>query len=199
MSKLQDKTESAIFRHFGNLGMKTDYRPDWLHGLELDIFLDSISTAIEVQGRQHSEFCPHFHKTPFDFELQKNRDNKKYDMCDKAGITLFYVYEPEDITLIIQKIYAQHDFERTTIGTGWISDTKITPLPSRSFMRFQKATAVKKPSVFFQRTICELSELRRQQEKQRGLSKARGLWEYVQEKQIGLTKNQRRIITYFIS
>ena len=43
-------------------------------GLYLDIFMPSISLAVEVHGRQHYEFVPFFHKTKADFLLARKRD-----------------------------------------------------------------------------------------------------------------------------
>ena len=57
-------------------------------GLYLDIFMPSISLAVEVHGRQHYEFVPFFHKTKADFLLARKRDRDKSEWCSLNNITL---------------------------------------------------------------------------------------------------------------
>jgi hypothetical protein len=66
-------------------------------GLYLDIFLPSISLAVEVHGRQHYEFVPFFHKTKADFLLARKRDRDKLEWCNLNDITLVVLpYDGED-------------------------------------------------------------------------------------------------------
>lgn len=66
-------------------------------GLYLDIFMPSISIAVEVHGRQHYEFVPFFHKTKADFLLARKRDRDKLQWCDLNNITLVALpYDKED-------------------------------------------------------------------------------------------------------
>lgn len=67
-----------------------NYRPDWLYGLELDIFLPNKKLAFEYQGIQHS--------TPVNFwggqeQLlrQQENDKRKKILCISQGIVLISI------------------------------------------------------------------------------------------------------------
>ena len=66
------------------------FRPDWLYGLELDIFIPDLNLAFEYQGQQH------FHPIPFwggdeAFRKLKERDKKKCLLCRELKVTLIEV------------------------------------------------------------------------------------------------------------
>lgn len=63
------------------------YHPEWLNGLYLDIFIPSINTAIEYQGKQHYEPIKYFGGEE-KFSENKERDTKKQILCKENGITL---------------------------------------------------------------------------------------------------------------
>jgi len=65
-------------------------------GLYLDIFLPSMSLAVEVHGRQHYEFIPFFHKTKADFFLAKKRDRDKAEWCSINDIALVSLPHDEE-------------------------------------------------------------------------------------------------------
>jgi len=62
----------------------------------LDFFIPSLGLVIEVNGRQHETFVPHFHGTKRDFVLQQQRDRRKAEWCAKNGFTLI-IYTEKDI------------------------------------------------------------------------------------------------------
>lgn len=73
------------------------HRPDWLEGLELDIFIPALNLAFEYQGQQH------FH--PIDLwggvqELQdlQARDERKARLCESLGINLITIDYTEPLT-----------------------------------------------------------------------------------------------------
>lgn len=45
---------------YSNYEVKTHYRPKWLEGLELDIYIDAIKLGIEYQGQQHYNPIKHW-------------------------------------------------------------------------------------------------------------------------------------------
>lgn len=79
-------------------------RPDWLKNpvtgknLELDGFCDSIETKIgtglayEYDGKQHSNYVPHFHRGGVDeFKYQMKKDEWKDLLCKNNGILLIRI------------------------------------------------------------------------------------------------------------
>ena len=108
-SHLQKLTGARLRKLFGKHGVVENTRPDWLissHGerLELDFFIDRLSVAVEVQGRQHVEFIPHFHESRWHFEQQVRRDKEKARICERSGIELLYVFKKGDVPDILGKI-----------------------------------------------------------------------------------------------
>lgn len=89
-------SEHKIIRH---------YRPEWLDGLELDIYIPNLKLGIEYQGQQH------FH--PVDawggkkaLEELRERDAKKRALCEELNIKLIEVdyTEPLSYEYIKQKL-----------------------------------------------------------------------------------------------
>ena len=81
------------------------YRPDFLQGLEIDIFIKELKLGIEYQGIQHFE--------PIDYwggvdALQKlrTRDKRKKEICDSLGIHIVYFKYGEGLNddLILVKL-----------------------------------------------------------------------------------------------
>jgi hypothetical protein len=68
--------------------------------MSLDFFLPQKKLAIEVDGRQHHEFIPHFHgdrATSTAFAKQKVRDSKKEQWCESNGIKLIRIVDKDDL------------------------------------------------------------------------------------------------------
>ena len=72
------------------------YRPDWLDGLELDIFLPERRIGIEYQGQQHYIPVKHWGGEKA-LEAQRERDKKKARLCRANGVLLRTVTYKEDI------------------------------------------------------------------------------------------------------
>jgi len=75
-----------------------------LENLELDGYSEEFSIAFEYDGKQHSEYIPHFHRNgKEDLEKQKKRDELKDRLCIKNAISLiripytFSYTEPEKL------------------------------------------------------------------------------------------------------
>jgi hypothetical protein len=60
--------------------------------LELDMYNKNLNIAIEVQGQQHLEYLPHFHKDEQQFKDQKYRDHIKYVKCKENCVKLIIIY-----------------------------------------------------------------------------------------------------------
>ena len=61
-----------------------DYRPTWLHGMELDLYYPALHLAFEFQGDQHF-FPTSLSANP---NQQQVRDRRKHVLCRQQGITL---------------------------------------------------------------------------------------------------------------
>ncbi len=87
-------------------------RPDWLknketgHNLELDLYCQNLNIAIEYNGKQHYDYCEHFHKNIESLNKQIIRDNMKKELCQKNNVKLIIVSykleKKEDIKQYIQ-------------------------------------------------------------------------------------------------
>ena len=83
------------------------YRPNWLQGMELDIYIPSLNTGVEYQGQQH------FHPVKAwggkkALEKVQERDSKKRQLCQEKGVKLIEVdyTEPLSMEYIRNKICA---------------------------------------------------------------------------------------------
>jgi len=73
------------------------HRPEWLDGLELDIYVPSHKVAFEYQGEQH------FHPVEVwggkeALRLTQQRDERKRELCAEAGIALVEIDYTEPLT-----------------------------------------------------------------------------------------------------
>ena len=74
----------------------THYRPPFLDGLELDVYIKELNVGIEYQGIQHEK--------PIDawggeeaLQKRKEYDRKKIDLCKKNNVDLFFFWYYEDL------------------------------------------------------------------------------------------------------
>lgn len=73
-SYIQSLIKKQVQEWFPNEEIKENYRPDWLIGLEIDLYLPNLNMAIEVDGLQHYFYTKCFHKCRADLEMQLVRD-----------------------------------------------------------------------------------------------------------------------------
>lgn len=78
------------------------YRPEWLNGQTLDVFVPSINLAFEYQGQQHFKSVDFFGGEET-LEKNKLRDKKKKRLCDENNVKLIYWNYDEPITTIVLK------------------------------------------------------------------------------------------------
>lgn len=64
--------------------------------LRIDFYVATRSLAVEVNGRQHYERTPHFHKTKHDFRRAVRNDAEKARFCDENGIGLVVLRDEDD-------------------------------------------------------------------------------------------------------
>lgn len=87
------KLENEIKNFLTNINIEFEEQKkfDWLvnkQPLSLDFYMPKYNVAIECQGKQHFGFGGW--KDDFDFEVVKERDLLKKDLCDKHGVKLLY-------------------------------------------------------------------------------------------------------------
>ncbi len=82
---------------FPNYTVRKHYRPEWLEGLELDIYIEELNLGIEYQGEQHFKPIKHWGGESA-LQKVKERDQRKRNLCESIGIKLIYFYYDEDLT-----------------------------------------------------------------------------------------------------
>lgn len=111
-SKLQRKVKRDLAQALPDLTINENRRPSWLsvhtdgQKVELDFYIPELAIAIEVQGRQHSEYVPFFHGDEAGYQAQQQRDRVKAEACERLGITLYEVYGPDDWQQVLAQIQA---------------------------------------------------------------------------------------------
>ena len=73
------------------------YHADWLGSQSLDIYIPSLRTGIEYQGKQHFNPISYFGGNE-GFEVTKNRDLYKREKCKKYGVKLIEWRYDEPLT-----------------------------------------------------------------------------------------------------
>lgn len=95
-----------VKRIFPSYEVIRHHRPNWLEGLELDIFLPKLSIGIEYQGQQHYHPVEAWGGKEALKDLKK-RDKRKKEICDQNGIDLIEV----DYTEPLQEEYIRQKLE----------------------------------------------------------------------------------------
>jgi len=85
-SYIQSLVKRQVKEWFPNEEILENYRPEWLIGLEIDIYLPNLRLAIEVDGLQHHFYTECFHKSKADFEMQVVRDYVKRKILNNEQI-----------------------------------------------------------------------------------------------------------------
>lgn len=90
---------------FEGFEIKRHYRPSWLEGLELDVYVPEKKIAFEYQGIQHFKAVKHWGGES-QLQKQKEHDARKKRICKEMGIKLFCINydEPLSTEFIINRI-----------------------------------------------------------------------------------------------
>gem|GEM_PF-1277989 len=115
-------SETLLFQIVDRIFMDQEvvhhHRPDWLGGLELDIFVPSLALAFEYQGEQH------FHPVEIwggkaALAETRVRDERKRVLCVEAGVTLVEIDYTEPLTeSYIRKRISEESKKRFQPGCG---------------------------------------------------------------------------------
>lgn len=109
ISKLHEYTLDKINSKFPFLKPRENYYPDWLVSpngtrLELDIFIDDLRIAAEIQGEQHSKYIPFFHGNRENFKKQVLYDEHKAYLCRVNNIKLYDISTEKDADIMVYEI-----------------------------------------------------------------------------------------------
>ena len=82
-------SKHVVFEEFPVAGTK----------MSLDFYNANKKVAVEVQGKQHTKYIPHFHgKNKINYIAQLRRDNQKREFCEMNGIKLVEIHEGDEIS-----------------------------------------------------------------------------------------------------
>ncbi|MCQ6285594.1 MULTISPECIES: hypothetical protein [Bacillus cereus group] len=87
---------------------------DFLGLQHLDIYFPELKLAIEYQGEQHSKPVSRFGGEKA-FQLNRERDARKKDLCEKNGVSLLYAYPGYDLRSVVNEIIQVVDKKGKTI------------------------------------------------------------------------------------
>ena len=67
--------------------------------MSLDFYNANKKIAVEVQGKQHTKYVPHFHgQNKANFISQRRRDVQKKEFCRLNNIRLIEIFPEDDLT-----------------------------------------------------------------------------------------------------
>lgn len=94
-----------IIKLFPDSVIRRHYRPSFLEGLELDIYIEGLNIGIEYQGIQHYKPVKHWGGKEA-LEKVKERDKRKKMICESLGIPLIYFNHDEGLNdeLVLRKL-----------------------------------------------------------------------------------------------
>ena len=115
MSFIQDLVKKQLSIWFPDKQIIENYRPDWLVGLEIDLYLPELKLAVEVNGLQHYVKIDKFFKTESQFEMQLIRDHVKKKILENENIKLISVKQGFNM------------FKELLFKINYISKSKLKP------------------------------------------------------------------------
>lgn len=99
-SLLEQEVERFLMEN--NIEYIPQYKTKWLGRQSLDFYLPDYKIAIECQGKQH--FGVGGWGENFDYQNVKKLDIKKYKLCNKNGINLYYLMDKKNKSYITEDI-----------------------------------------------------------------------------------------------
>jgi hypothetical protein len=95
----------SIMKLFPDLRIHRHYRPGWLEGLELHVYIEGLQVGIEYQGIQHFKPVKHWGGEKA-FSGNQERDRRKAKICSDRGIPIVYFRYDEGLSndYIIEKL-----------------------------------------------------------------------------------------------
>ena len=93
-SKFQFKVKQILKPYWQNHIVYEEF-PVYGSLMRVDFLNATKRIAIEANGRQHSEFVPHFHKSRSEYLKSIKRDHKKTEWLEKNGFKLLEIEEKD--------------------------------------------------------------------------------------------------------
>jgi very-short-patch-repair endonuclease len=93
-SKFQFKVKQLLRPYWQNQIVYEEF-PVYGSRMRVDILNATKRIAIEVNGRQHSEFVPYFHKSRAEYLKSIKRDHQKTEWLEKNGFNLLEIEEKD--------------------------------------------------------------------------------------------------------
>ena len=95
-------TSETILYHlidteYQDFNVERHARPDFLDGLELDIYIPEEEVGVEYQGKQHYKPVEHWGGEE-GLEKRQERDKKKKQLCKQHGVELVYFRYDENLS-----------------------------------------------------------------------------------------------------
>lgn len=107
-SKLQRRVSEFLSVHFGGYVIYENVSPEWLSTGEsrpqLDFYIPALNLAIEVQGEQHFQYVPFFHKDKSGFEHRLSLDEFKRETCQRIGTKLIEICDEADVINLLDQL-----------------------------------------------------------------------------------------------
>lgn len=90
-------SHKIIMKLFSKYKILRNYRPDWLNGLELDIYIPELKLGFEYQGKQHYYPVEAWGGLEALIKVQE-RDREKKKICENLKIELIIIDYTESLT-----------------------------------------------------------------------------------------------------
>jgi hypothetical protein len=112
--------------------IKRHYRPSWLLGEEIDIFIEELSVGIEVNGAltHNSDWHP-FARTPKPPTFHQNKSQK----CLEHGISLLHIWEHWDKDKVLKLLKSKLSVSRQKIAARTLSVEQCNASDVRDFIQ----------------------------------------------------------------
>ena len=104
--KSTSQAENKIVNYLKNLNINViqSYRPKWLDGKELDIYLPEYNLAIEYNGLTYHHSTRGLSKFLDSTYVESEFHLKKFNKCKENNIKLIHIFEHEDFNDWLEKI-----------------------------------------------------------------------------------------------
>lgn len=103
MSYIQNLVKEQVKIWFPNYKILENYRPKWMHKLEIDLFIPELNLAIEINGVQHYVNTKKFFKHKYLFELQQVRDFLKEFILSKNKVNFIKIKQGRNMISNLKK------------------------------------------------------------------------------------------------